>query len=213
MSLINPLTADARRLRLLLEGGHERPLERGARLTVSLEGGWRHDGGDVSGAGLELGGALGYFNPAIGLTIEGRARVLLAHESDYEEWGLGGLVSIDPGSDGLGPSLRLEMGRGDAAGGARRLWDLGLADAPQDGGDAAVRLEAELGYGMPALRGQGLLTPYGGFSLSSAGARDYRSGLRLELGPALRLDLEGARRETASAAPEHGLMLRGKVRF
>ena len=49
--------------------------------------------------------------------------------------------------------------------------------------------------------GRGLLTPYGGFSLSSAGARDYRSGLRLELGPALRLDLEGARRETASTRP------------
>ena len=213
--LINPLSADARRLRLLLEGGHERSLDRGARLTVSLEGGWRHDGGDVSGAGLELGGGLGYFYPAIGLTVEGRGRVLLAHESDYEEWGVGGLVSLDPGADGLGPSLRLGLGRGDAAGGARRLWDLGLANAPQGGGEdaSAARLEAELGYGMPAMHGQGLLTPYGGFSLSDGGARDYRSGLRLELGPALRLDLEGARRGTASAAPEHGLMLHGEIRF
>ena len=68
------------------------------------------------------------------------------------------------------------------------------------------RLEAELGYGLGALGGRGVLTPYGGLSLSDGGARRYRLGGRLALGPSLGLSLEAMRRESAGGrAPEHGI--------
>ena len=72
------------------------------------------------------------------------------------------------------------------------------------------RLEAELGYGLPAFGGYGVLTPYGGLSLSDGGARRYRLGTRLEIGPSLSLGLEGERGESAGAEPEHavGLQIR-----
>ena len=90
---IEPLASNVRRLRLSLEGRHERRLASGARLAPSVEVGLRHDGGDAAaGTGLEAGAALRYEDPAAGLTMEARARALAAHEEDYGDWGAGGLV-------------------------------------------------------------------------------------------------------------------------
>ena len=87
-SLLEEQTIEAQRLRLALEGSHERPLASGGSLTPSFEVGLRHDGGDgATGTGLELGGGLRYVNPALGLTVEGRGRVLAAYEEDYEGMG------------------------------------------------------------------------------------------------------------------------------
>ena len=87
-SLLQEQTIDAQRLRLALEGSHERPLASGGSLTPSFEVGLRHDGGDgATGTGLELGGGLRYVNPALGLTVEGRGRVLAAYEENYEGMG------------------------------------------------------------------------------------------------------------------------------
>ena len=213
---INPLTSDIQRLRMLLEGSYAREMASGAVVTPALEIGVRHDGGDgVTGTGLELGGSLRVFEPSHGVTVEGRGRILLAHEDEYEEWGVGGLVRVDPGADGRGLSVSLAPVYGDTASGTARLWDRGMADKEASDDNAAqMRLDSELGYGFDALGGRGVLTPYGGLSLAGEGAQSYRFGGRFGLGSALDLSLEGERREPADAgAVEHGVMLRMQVRW
>lgn len=218
--MIDPLDVDARRLRLAVEGSHAHALASGGTLTPSVELGLRHDGGDgETGAGVELGAGLAFTEPAHGLTVEGRGRVLVAHQGDYEEWGLSGHIRIDPGADGRGLAFSLAPSLGETGSGVSRLWNQGAADlAPAGGGAAndnapAGHLEAELGYGFGTLGGRGLLTPYGGFALQPGGARDWRLGGRFEIAPSLTLSLEGTRRESAADAPEHGIMPRGQLRF
>ena len=217
--LIEKQTVYTRRVRLALEGSYEQELASGGFLTPSLELGLRHDGGDgATGGGVEVGGSLRYRNPAKGLTIEGRGRVL-AGQGDYREWGLGGSFRLDPGVGGHGISLSMASAYGDTASGVDRLWDQEIAELATNetaGNDNVpqMRLDVEFGYGLSALGGHGLLTPYGGFSLAGDGTHHYRIGGRFEIGSAFNLSLEGERREPANdAAVEHGIMLRGQLRF
>ena len=78
--------ADASRVRLVLEGGRAYALSDTATLRPSLELGLRHDGRDAeTGTGVELGGGVSYVDAATGLSIEARARMLVAHaDLDYE---------------------------------------------------------------------------------------------------------------------------------
>ena len=64
-------------------------------------------------------------NPAS--TAEGRARSLLVHSGDYEEWGVSGLVRIDPGASGRGLSVSAQPAWDETASGVRRLWETGVA--------------------------------------------------------------------------------------
>ena len=208
---LEALELDTRRLRLLLAGSHAQPLPWGARLTPVLEVGLRHDdGAGPQGEGLELGAELSYADPGLGLTLQGHGRLLAAHGSAYEEWGAGGLLRLELGVDRRGLSLSVAPSWGAAASGAQALWERGGSGATPASGAAAGRLQAEVGYGLPA--GQGVLTPYGGFTLAGAGARDYRVGARLEL-ERLAVSLEGTRRESARGAAEHGVTLRGGLRY
>ena len=214
------LTVDTNRLRLGLEGAHERRLAGGGSLTPSLEVGLRHDGGDgETGLGVELGGGLAWRDPALGLTVEGWGRALLMHEGDVGDWGAGGSVRLDPGAGGLGLSFALRPSWGAAAeGGVDRLWQDGqdspfaLAAANDNEPSPAAGLDAEIGYGLPAFGGHGVLTPHGGLSLSE-GSRTWRAGGRLAVGPSITLGLEGERRESANDPPDHGLMLRATARW
>ena len=216
-SLLEEQTIEAQRLRLALEGSHERTLASGGSLTPSFEVGLRHDGGDgATGTGLELGGGLRYVAPALGLTVEGRGRVLAAYEEAYEEWGASGLIRLDPGIDRQGLSLSLVPSYGQTASGVQRLWDQGLTQGSPQGPSATQaptgRLEAEVGYGLVAFAGQGLVTPYGAVMLGG-GTQQYRVGSRLELGPALRLSLEGTRQVTTVGQADQGIRLQVDWRF
>ena len=215
--LIEGLATDVWRLRLALEGSHAQRLAGGGTVTPSVALGLRHDGGDgVTGGGLEWGGGLVWADPARGLRVEGYGRALLAHAGDIEEWGVGGLVVLTPGTDGRGLSFRVRPGWGvvdglaggqAGAGAVERLWE-GTADVGGSGPGSpsrGVQWETELGYGLAA--GGGLLTPYGGLALDGGGRR-YRLGGVFELGRALTLSLESARREGMFESPDHGLMLR-----
>ena len=203
--------ADTRRLRLLLSGAHRRSLVNGAELTPSVELGVRYDDGDAeTGAGIELGGGLRYADARRGLTLETRARALLAHEDGgYEEWGLSGSLSLDPGRLGRGLALRLDSAWGATASGTDELWQrqstAGLA--PRHAAAPQGRIRAEWGYGLDVPWTHGLLTPYGSLELAGGG-RTTRLGWRFELGQRLSVSLDGERRETAHARPAHGLMLR-----
>ena len=199
------------RLRLQLEGGRPVELESG-RMSPSLEVGVRHDGGDAeTGLGLEVGGSLGYTHAQRGLALQATARRLLVHQANgYEEWGVGGSLSLDPGALGRGPSLRMQSSWG-ATSGMDRLWSqrsaADLARSTQAAG--AGLFDAELGYGLDALGG--LLTPYAHVASSGQGTRTYGLGGRLQVERSLRVDLVGERRERTAARAGHELKLRSTL--
>ena len=199
------------RLRLALEASREIGLASGARLTPSLEVGLRYDGGDAeTGSGVELGGGLRYAGS--GFTIHVNARGLVAHaDSDYEEWGVSGSVRFAPGAGGRGLSMRLGSSWGAPAGGAEQLWAGRSASGLIGSGefDPGARLDAEVGYGFDGMGG--LLTPYGGASVSET-AQTFRAGGRFRLGRRLSMSLEGERREGVDDV-DHGLALRGSLRW
>ena len=204
-------SADAGRLRLLLSGRHRRVLPNAALLSPSVELGVRYDEGDAeTGFGMELGGGLRYADAALGLSVETKARALIAHEDGgYEEWGLSGSVSLDPGRLGRGLTLNLSSGWGVAESNAQAMWQrqstAGIA--PQQAMAAQARFAAEAGYGLDVPWTHGVLTPYTGLEWAGP-SRTLRLGWRFTLGQALRLSLDGERREDGFIRPEHALMLR-----
>ena len=84
------------RVRLMLEGSGSMRLATGGVLKPKLEAGLRYDTGDAeTGAGLEVGGGLGYATGR--LSVEVNARGLLAHrDTEYEEWGFSGSIAYTP---------------------------------------------------------------------------------------------------------------------
>ena len=113
--LIAPLELDTRRVRLTVEGSHAQRLAWGGRLTPVLEVGVRYDDGDgPRGAGLELGGELGYTHPELGLTAAGHGRLLATHQEAIEDWGAGALIRLELGTgrQGVAPYGGLSLGDG-----------------------------------------------------------------------------------------------------
>ena len=207
------LAVDMRRLRLSTEASHQHVFSSGGSLTPWGELGLRRDGGDgETGAGLEVGGGLRFQSPEAAWTTEGYGRWLAVHEGALREWGFGALIRFDPEASGRGPSVSLAPAWGETASGVRRLWERGatdpiLRDAP------GRRLEAQFAYGFAALRGRGVLTPYGTVSLAEEYGRGYRLGGRLAVGRSATVSLEVERRERAAAAAVHMVMVRGAIRF
>ena len=211
---------EASRVRLTLEGSRRIDFEGGGALTPLLEVGLRQDGGDAeTGTGLELGGGLAYADRASGLSMDLRARTLVAHaESGYREWGVSGAVKLQPGGAGRGLSLSLLPAFGADAGGDR-IWsarDAAALAPANDATDPKGRLEAEIGYGLPAFGGGFTGTPYLGFGTSDT-ERKYRLGWRLTRpagAGAFAFTLEAIRRETANDdEPEHGIGFRATARW
>ena len=100
-------TADASRLRLVLEGARAYALSDTASVRRSFELGLRHDGGAAeTGAGLERGGGVTFADATSGFSLEAKARMLAAHaDTDSEEWGMSATARLDPGERRRGLSL------------------------------------------------------------------------------------------------------------
>ena len=108
-------TASVNRLRMTLEAAHARALAGGAVLTPSVAVGLRRDGGSgATGSGVEVAGGLSWRDASRRLTLEGRGRALVGHGGGTEEWGVGGLLRVDPGEDGRGLWLSFAPGVGVA---------------------------------------------------------------------------------------------------
>ena len=217
---IEPLSLDARRFRLALEGSHEHELASGGQLVPAVELGIRHDGGDgLEGTGLELGGGLRYVDPTIGLTVDGRGQWLVTYgEQEYREWGASLLIRMDPGAAGQGLSFSLAPAYGQTGSRVTQLWDQGLDGFGEAStSDASPRMEAVVGYGLPMLEGTGLVTPYSGVTLGSGG-HQLRLGSTLAVGSSFNVSLEGTqamRSEAPSskAPPVYGVRLQADWRF
>ncbi len=184
-------TADVTRLRLALEGSWETSLGTDSSLRPTFEVGMRHDGGDAeTGFGLEFGGGLALTDPVLGLSAEISGHSLLTHEENtFRDHGVSGSLRYDPQpySD-LGLSLIVSPSWGAGQRGVESMWEtapsagaalgsfdnFGGADSP-DG-----RLDAEIGYGLPALGGRATGTPWARVGLAEQ-AGDYRFGYRLSI--------------------------------
>ena len=210
---IKPLSSDHQRVRLSIEGSHKRPLGTGGLLTPSLEVSVRHDSGDAAnGTGFELGGSLRYVDAATGLTLEARGRALIDDNHGREDWGVGGLIRLDPGNDRRGLSLSVSPTRGNLNSGAQQLWDTGMTEAAIGGDTQGGRVDAEIGYGI-AVSGRGVMTPFGGLSMEEGDARSYRMGARLDMASFLNLSIEGELREKPVIAPSQIIKVQGRLRW
>ena len=208
--------ADVTRLRLMVDARRSFTLAGGATLTPSIEAGVRHDAGDAEeGVGFEIGGGLAFRGGNV--SIEGKVRTLVAHDdSAYEEWGASAAIRVDPGSDGRGMSLTVSPTWGSAASEAGQLR--GVCDARKLVGhrelDAETRLDAEVGYGIGAPRGWGVVTPYAGLTLSGGAQRILRGGLRWKASDSATMELKATRgAESAESRPTDAVLLRAQVRF
>ncbi|MDE0031648.1 MAG: autotransporter domain-containing protein [Deltaproteobacteria bacterium] len=211
---LESMKLEASRHRLMLEGSHVRKLDSGATFTPSIEVGMRYDGGDgETGSSIETGGGLRYADSGSGLTIEGRARTLFAHSGDYEEWGVSGLLRLDPGAAGLGFSLSVRPAWGRTASGARRMWESGVLPGLA-ASDQAARVNARVGYGFGTTwGGRGVVTPYTGVSLSGEGSRRFSLGGQYRMGSSVTMSLEGVHSDPAHRATSQGVMLRADINW
>ena len=211
------LTTGAHRVRLQAEGSYRIDFGTGGVLIPRLVTGVRYDFGDVeTGFGAEMSGGVTYTYPRWGLTAAANVRMLLTHQdSGFEEWGGGGSLRVTPGAAGLGPTVAVNTALGVPASAAQRLWTDGVAagPAPPAGGVPGASIDAEIGYGLAAADGAGMLTPYVGMAMAEKGARAFRVGSRLSVGPSFSLSVQGERREATAGAATHGVSLHGAVRW
>ena len=207
---MDSLTLDMQRGRLALAWSQVHRFRSGDEVTFLLEGGARFgDGEGTDGAGMEFGGGLRYASPTTGLTMEGHGRLLATGNSGYEEWGVRGLIQIDPQA-GKGLSMKLVPAWGETASGVQELWERGLSGRRE----AAARMQrgrlnAEVEYGLAGFHG----TPYSGIYLVDGGTRAFGTGMRYEVSQVLGLRIEGTRTQRVDAPAQHGLALRGNWRF
>ena len=206
-------TLDMWRFRLTTELSHELLFSSGTSLTPWAELGARHDGGDgQTGAGLELGGGLRYRVPQVGLTAEGYGRWLAVHEGALQEWGVGAMVTINPGMDRRGLSASVTPSWGETASGVQRLWQQGAA-GPAWYGTSRAQVDAQLGYGVPVFGGRSVLTPFGAMNLAGDEARRYRLGGSLATSRWTTLSLEIERWDRALTDAMYSVMVRGAAEF
>ena len=204
------------RLRLIVEGSRTFAMADERTITPRGEVGVRHDLGDAeTGTGLEAGAGVKFAGARF--SIEGAVRALVAHEdAHYREWGASGSIFIDPGAAGRGLSLSIAPTWGNAASAAARLWSAPDAAglAPDRTFEPGSRLEAELGYGVGAPHGPGLVTPYAGLTLSGDAHRAVRTGVRWNASPSAAVSLEASREAQGSGeAPTNALALRAQARW
>ena len=216
--------AEAQRVRLMLEGRSDWALSDDEWLRPSLELGARLDAGDAeTGPGLELGGGLAYENTRLGLSVEARGRWLAKHrEEGFEEWGASLDARLDPGASGLGPSFSLMPVWGRASSGIDALWEDEASSLPggvstkEAASTTPDRLDVEIGYGLRALGGRGVMTPYAELGLEDGRVRRVQEGLRLKapnLADGLGLEFYAEQVLRKGAGLEHRVGLTGSLRF
>ena len=223
---ISRYTTDVNGSRLLLEASQVHSLDGGVSLEPSLELGVRYDGGDGDDrTNMELGAGLRLHGNR--LTLDGSVYALLGEDNlgdwDIREWGVRGLLHLQGGRDGEGLSFSLTPGYGAPERDAL-LWNNGHANSDGNASNLldtqgnhyreyTMRLDTELGYGIPA--GQGMLSPYGQMTLGDG--QRYRLGLRWSRTELFELELEGERRQRDSQGDggnaDNAILLQGRLRF
>ena len=222
---IAKVRGEAHRARLMLEWVHTMQQSAGRSLSLKAEAGGRFDGGDAErGSGVETGFRLGYLDANSGLDVAMLGRVLVVHESDYRDWGLGVQASWDPGEKQRGFRASVTSARGHDGGGRTTLWNNANMVTRPVGMDAMgmssqSRIESEVAYGGLRVLGlPGLLTPYS--RLRWAGqSRELAWGTAWSLPPCsqqglpLILEWEAMGRENSMGPADLAVLVRMSIPF
>ena len=169
------------RLRLGVTADWQQTLASGATLSPRLETGLRHDGGDAeTGFGLEIGGGVGFSDPARGLSMSLDGRTLALHEDgSFQNWGLSLDLSWDPRPAtrrGWSLAARQSLGGASSGGVDALLGPEAFPGLQGTEGEGTWSLEAAYGTG----RGHGMVgSPYGQAS-GTGGVDSLRLGYRIE---------------------------------
>ncbi len=216
------VVAETSRVRLALEGSRSFAFANGSSLTGSLELGGLADGGDAeTGAGAELGAGFAYMHP-VGLSVQARGHVLLAHEaSEFEQWGAGLTVNFDRGEQGQGLFFALAPTWGLPSTGAEGMWNgtrATQAVLATGGAPLGASVDTRLGYGMNLSDGEGMFTVFGEVGKPDYGATHLRLGTQLARfrsdGSQLDLELYGERvNPILGEEPSYGILLKARGRF
>ena len=222
---IAKVRGEAHRARLMLEWVHTKQLSAGRSVSLKAEAGGRFDGGDAErGSGAETGFRLGYLDANSGLDVAMLGRVLVVHESDYRDWGVGVQASWDPGEKQRGFRASVTSTRGQDGGGRTTLWNNANTVTRPPGMDAMgmssqSRMESEVAYGgLKALGLPGLLTPYSRLRWAGQG-RELAWGTAWSLPPRsqlalpLMLELEALRRENRTGPADLAVLVRMSIPF
>ena len=155
----------------------------------------RYGGGAGTGAGLDLGGGPSFADRSSGASVDLRAHGLAARDDGDRQWGVSRALRMAPDARGRGLSLSFLPSWADDADEAERPWLPASSWLPARENDDTW-LEAEVGYGLDAFDGQGVLTPYLGVS-ETGGGREIQAGVRLRFAA-----FSGATERTASSDPD-----------
>ena len=208
---MDALTLDMHRVRVALEWSQVQQLPGGREVNFLAEGGLRYGDGDgTEGAGMELGGGVRFISATRALTVEGHGRLLATSPNDYEEWGVRGLIQIDPQALTRGFSVRIAPAWGQSASGVQELWERGVSHRPDMGHELQRgRVNTRVEYGLGEFNG----TPYGRFYLADGGGKAFGTGMRYSVTRVLDFRFEGTRTESGSGPARHGLAMRGRWVF
>ena len=222
---IAKVRGEAHRARLMLEWVHTMQQSAGRSLSLKAEAGGRFDGGDAErGSGVETGFRLGYLDANSGLDVAMLGRVLVVHESDYRDWGLGVQASWDPGEKQRGFRASVTSARGQDGGGRTTLWNNANMVTRPVGKDAMgmssqSRIESEVAYGGLRVLGlPGLLTPYSrlrwaGQSRELAWGTAWSLPPRSQQGLPLILEWEAMGRENSMGPADLAVLVRMSIPF
>ena len=208
------IEADASRARVRLEAARRSGFSGGGALTPRVEVAARYDGGDAeTGAGLEMASGVAFEHPGWRLMADWSGRMLILHQdAEYREWGMSGVIQIQPSLTGEGLQGSVRTGYGAQANGTGQLFSpLGnVFDTPLQA-PIGRHWDSEMGYGFFVSR-DALLVPYAGVASRSKEFPSFRFGFRMNVGTALNLDLELNRRQATDELGVYGLFLRAVVR-
>ncbi|MDE0662511.1 MAG: hypothetical protein OXH82_01080, partial [Candidatus Dadabacteria bacterium] len=207
--LIKGVSVQTRGVRALVESTWK-----GESIAPSLLVGVKHDNSFSDSTGMEIGSGIEWIPGPQGLRVSLKSRALLV-PSGVSQWGgVSGDINLSP-RDGLGPSLRLTTSSGDAEERATTFIENNYeVTSLSEDRDEGASFEAEAGWGMNAVSGRGVMTPFAGVSLFE---RDesvlLRLGGRLDMGKDFALQLEGQRERNDVNGSEYELLLEAKFSF
>ena len=159
---------DASRHRVMFEGTYTRTFESDAVFTPSITAGWRNDGGDgETGSGFEIGAGLGYTFGRLAVQLDSQSLLTHSEADDYADWGMSGMVSLLPSTNGHG----LSMSIGSSLGLSQPDHDVYPSGSIQDArvqtvSEASVNpspwIHAKVRYDFNKPNGLGLWSSFGG---------------------------------------------------
>lgn len=174
----------------------------------------RYDGD--TGAGLALRAGLQRISG--NLSMGGNVYALLGRK-DYQEWGVDGLLRLQPQGNGRGIAFTLAPGIGDTSSKVEQIWQQGLTNTHPRTTTAphiAPKLNAALSYGFTSRQMGSLWTPYSEMTLADD-SQHYRLGMRWQFveksGLDLRLKLLGEHRTGGTATTDNAVLLKGELNF